>query len=40
LGKHATLIGYTRASTRRQELAPQLDALERVGCERIYNDVG
>ena len=37
---HATLIGYARVSTRAQDLALQLDALEQVDCERIYKDVG
>ncbi len=33
-------VGYARVSTRQQDLALQLDALERTGCERIYKDVG
>lgn len=33
------LIGYMRVSTGEQNLDLQRDALERVGCERIYDDV-
>ena len=36
----STLIGYARVSARAQDLALQLDALERAGWERIYEDVG
>jgi hypothetical protein len=36
VSEHKTLIGYARVSTRAQDLALQLDALERTGCERVY----
>jgi DNA invertase Pin-like site-specific DNA recombinase len=32
------LIGYARISTQDQTLAPQRDALEKVGCEKILTD--
>jgi DNA invertase Pin-like site-specific DNA recombinase len=33
------LIGYMRVSTSEQSLNLQRDALERVGCERMYDDI-
>ena len=35
----ARLIGYMRVSTGEQSLDLQRDALERAGCERVYEDV-
>ena len=32
------LIGYARVSTTDQNLALQKEALEKAGCERIYED--
>ena len=33
------LVGYMRVSTAEQNLALQRDALESMGCERLYEDV-
>lgn len=33
------LIGYMRVSTGEQSLNLQRDALQRAGCERVYEDV-
>ena len=33
------LIGYIRVSTGEQSLDLQRDALDRAGCERVYDDV-
>ena len=33
------LVGYMRVSTAEQNLALQRDALDRAGCERLYEDI-
>lgn len=33
------LIGYARVSTAEQDTALQTDALRKVGCERVFEDV-
>jgi hypothetical protein len=35
----AVLVGYMRVSTAEQNLTLQRDALEDVGCERLYEDI-
>ena len=34
------MVGYARVSTHEQDAALQIDALRRVGCERIFRDEG
>ena len=36
--EHAMLVGYARVSTREQNQALQLDALQAAGCERVYTE--
>jgi DNA invertase Pin-like site-specific DNA recombinase len=34
------LIGYARVATSEQDLAPQLEALHKAGCDRVFTDKG
>jgi DNA invertase Pin-like site-specific DNA recombinase len=33
------LIGYARVSTEKQDLSPQLNILQSIGCEKIFQDI-